>query len=36
MPEDLFGAAAMLTLTALLAWIGSVIRLLGRREEVAR
>ncbi len=26
MPEDLFGAVAMLALTAVLAWIGSIIR----------
>jgi hypothetical protein len=35
-PEDLFGATAMLALTALLAWVGSVIRLRVRREQVAR
>ena len=27
MPEDIFGAVAMLLLTAVMAWIGSVIRL---------
>lgn len=26
MPEDLFGATAMIAVTALLAWIGSIIR----------
>lgn len=27
MPEDLFGATAMLLVTAAMAWVGSVIRL---------
>jgi hypothetical protein len=35
-PEDLFGATAMLALTALFAWVGSVIRSRVRREEVVR
>jgi hypothetical protein len=33
-PEDLFGAAAMILLTATLAWVGSVIRLRMRTREV--
>jgi hypothetical protein len=35
-PEDLFGAAAMILLTAAFAWIGSVIRLRIRTREVSR
>jgi hypothetical protein len=35
-PEDLFGAAAMLLLTALMAWVGSVIRHRRRTREVAK
>jgi hypothetical protein len=35
-PEDLFGAAAMILLTAILAWVGSVIRLRLRTREVTR
>jgi hypothetical protein len=35
-PEDLFGAAAMLVLTAILAWVGSMIRQRVRSEEVVR
>jgi hypothetical protein len=35
-PEDLFGAAAMILLTAILAWVGSVIRLRMRTREVTR
>lgn len=26
MPEDLYGAGAMIAVTALLAWVGSIIR----------
>lgn len=34
-PEDLLGAAAMLALTALLAWIGSIIRVSRQRRRPA-
>lgn len=34
-PEDLFGAAAMIAATALMAWIGSIIRTRRARTEVA-
>lgn len=34
-PEDLFGAAAMIAVTALMAWIGSLIRVRRARTEVA-
>lgn len=27
MPEDLFGAVAMIALTTLLAWLGSIVRI---------
>ncbi len=35
MPEDLFGAVAMLTLTALFAWVGSIIRVSRQRRTEA-
>lgn len=33
-PEDLFGAAAMLAVTTLLAWIGSIIRMRRAQAQV--
>jgi hypothetical protein len=33
-PEDLFGATAMLLLTALMAWFGSIIRARRQQREV--